>query len=325
MKVASAATLAILNNSQNVPVKRADCYTFTLKNGTVLRFTSADIALTIGGFTFGIGPVISRTLTRQSLDLNVDTIDIDIYTGGRAGDATQVNGKPMIQQFIAGLFDGATVTVQKAFLTSWTDTSPGLVNWFSGHISDIQCGLMSIKIKVSALTDALNQQMPNVVYQASCNNTFCDANCTLLAASFATAGQTASGTITQSSFGVTGTSRADGFYTLGKVKFTSGANSGISRSVKSYLSNVATVFKLFPYPIVAGDVFTISQGCDKQQATCTSYSNLINFRGYPYIPTPETAIAGGTSPGSVTAAGFSGGTVVGSSTTSNLGHGTYVP
>lgn len=324
MKAASAAVLAILAGPG--PILRADLYTFVLRDGTVLRFTDADIPLTVSGLAYLAGPVFSRSLTKQTVGLDIDTVDITISTGGTGGDATLVNGQPLVFQFLNGAFDGAVVTIQKLFLTSWADTSPGPVAWFVGRVTDVQCGLMRVVAKISAMTDLLNTQMPPIVYQPSCNRSFCDAGCTLSLATFITAAQTVTGTITPTSFGLSGISRADGYYFPGKFIFTSGANAGIARAVKSYVSNVVSFWKPFPYPVVAGDAFSISRGCDKTQSTCSgTYANLANFQGLPYIPTPETAIAGGSAPGGVGSSGNTGHATVGSGSTARLGPGMYQP
>jgi uncharacterized phage protein (TIGR02218 family) len=40
-----------------------------------------------------------------------------------------------------------------------------------------------------------------------------------------------------------------------------------------------------PYPITAGDSYTLQQGCDKTIGTCSNrYNNAINFRGEPHVP-----------------------------------------
>jgi uncharacterized phage protein (TIGR02218 family) len=40
-----------------------------------------------------------------------------------------------------------------------------------------------------------------------------------------------------------------------------------------------------PQPILVGDTFTVTAGCDKRFATCRDrFSNGINFRGFPAIP-----------------------------------------
>ena len=38
-------------------------------------------------------------------------------------------------------------------------------------------------------------------------------------------------------------------------------------------------------PIVAGDTFMVTAGCDKSFATCRDkFANGVNFRGFPHMP-----------------------------------------
>ena len=38
-------------------------------------------------------------------------------------------------------------------------------------------------------------------------------------------------------------------------------------------------------PIMVGDTFTVTAGCDKTLATCRDrFANVDNFRGFPHIP-----------------------------------------
>jgi uncharacterized phage protein (TIGR02218 family) len=46
------------------------------------------------------------------------------------------------------------------------------------------------------------------------------------------------------------------------------------------------------YPVQPGDTYSITAGCDKQMGTCkTRFSNLVNFRGEPYVPGNDTILA----------------------------------
>lgn len=82
-----------------------------------------------------------------------------------------------------------------------------------------------------------------------------------------------------------------GYFDMGKLIFTSGANNGIFRAVKLYTPGVVTVVPPLPNVPSAGDTFTIYPGCDGQQNTCSSkFGNLIHFSGEPYVPVPESAI-----------------------------------
>lgn len=86
-------------------------------------------------------------------------------------------------------------------------------------------------------------------------------------------------------------SKADGSYDNGQIRFTSGPNAGITKAIKSYFAQQLFFNSPLPLPPNAGDTFIAYPGCDKTQATCTTkFNNLTNFEGFPYVPVPETAI-----------------------------------
>jgi hypothetical protein len=88
-----------------------------------------------------------------------------------------------------------------------------------------------------------------------------------------------------------------GYYDLGTVVSTNGANIGFVRTIKQYQPfagngtfDILQFALAFPYPIAVGDNFTIFAGCDKIMSTCSNkFNNIINFAGEPFIPCPETA------------------------------------
>ena len=46
-----------------------------------------------------------------------------------------------------------------------------------------------------------------------------------------------------------------------------------------------------PAPAATGDTFTAFAGCDLAMATCRDkFSNLIRFKGTPFVPVPTTAL-----------------------------------
>jgi uncharacterized phage protein (TIGR02218 family) len=47
-----------------------------------------------------------------------------------------------------------------------------------------------------------------------------------------------------------------------------------------------------PAPLAAGDVFTVTAGCDKRFATCSGrFANALNFRGFPHLPGNDFVVA----------------------------------
>ena len=83
----------------------------------------------------------------------------------------------------------------------------------------------------------------------------------------------------------------NGYFNLGTITFTSGPNNGVTRTIKNFtsLDGVETVVP-FEFTPQSGDTFIIYPGCDKQLATCGGvFGNMANFRGCPFIPSPESA------------------------------------
>jgi len=81
-------------------------------------------------------------------------------------------------------------------------------------------------------------------------------------------------------------------YTQGTIIAVSGGNAGQSRTIASFVSGGSVAVKLaFLSPVATGDQFHLLPGCDRTLATCTNvFNNAIHFGGFPYIPTPETAV-----------------------------------
>ncbi len=81
---------------------------------------------------------------------------------------------------------------------------------------------------------------------------------------------------------------ADGWFTAGKLTFTSGANFGLGIEVKTHKNDSGVglvLWQAMPQPIAAGDGFIVTAGCDKRFSTCGNrFNNTVNFRGFPQIP-----------------------------------------
>jgi uncharacterized phage protein (TIGR02218 family) len=189
------------------------------------------------------------------------------------------------------------------------------VPWFQGRVADVKCGRFAAKITVNSDLELLNIAMPRNVVQTGCVHTLYDAGCTLLKSSFQVSGSVSSLGSAANKIN-TGLTQADGYFDLGVITFTSGALNGRSFTVKSFLHAGGAVTTIAPLVGVASsDTFTIVPGCDKQQATCNAkFSNLAHFRGYPYVPVPETLYDGGTQTGTVPTIGGQGGAPAGSPT-----------
>ncbi len=295
MKTISPAVLAILAGRQ---FSLVDLYTITLSDSSVHRYCSGDIDIVYAGNTYSCGgqtgPYFKRegqgsTITWQ-VGLQVSTLNIDVYPGSSGS----INGIAWSTAVSIGIFDYADFRLDRAVMTTYGNVSAGIIPAiFVGTIGDITGGRGSgEQFIINSYNDLLNIQMPRNLYQSNCINTLFDPACTLIKASFAQALTVASGSTTNS---INATlSQATGYFDLGSIAFTSGANNGIVRSVKTHTLGTPSTVAIFPplYNTPApGDTATIYPGCDKAIETCQGkFSNLVNFRGFPGVPAPETAV-----------------------------------
>jgi uncharacterized phage protein (TIGR02218 family) len=277
----------------------ADAFYFLFPTGQQLFLTNAqrpfesynapNAILPDNGFTVNYTPtLITRGPLTNKVGMQVDDLEITVSDY----DLT-VNGKPILDAVHAGEFDSAELRVYLCVLLP----SGGALDarslqaaplMFRGRVSDIEVTYEGIRLKVRSQLELLNIRMPRHVYQPGCQHTLFDARCGLTKSSWGASSTAASGStkvLINSAH-----AQASGYFDLGTVEFTSGANNGVKRSVKAYTPGVFTLSNPLPFTPTVGDAFTAYPGCDKRQSTCTSkFSNLANHRAFPYVPTPETA------------------------------------
>lgn len=287
-ETSAGALLALLNGGG--PLEKTDLYTLTLGDGTVYRWTSGDLAVTGNGHTWVPGPGLTRTMVRWVTGVPVDdmTVTITDIVG------TTINGKSLMAFIRAGGLIGARMQVDKAFWPPFATQATGAWLWFAGRISVIDGGdRYQAPVTVTSDLELLDTMIPNSLYQSACLNTVYDSACTLSRAGFTATNAATSGTDpSRTTFSHT-LSQATGYFSLGTVTMTSGANAGIARTVKLQTSSsgIISVLKPWPFPVAPGDTFSIVAGCDGTQATCTSkFANVLHFRGQPYIPAPDTIL-----------------------------------
>lgn len=283
----SPGALAALLNS-GAPLNKCDLYTITLANGTVLRWTSAELPVRGNGQVWQLGPGIERSRCKWSIGTEVDSLNITLTTD--AARPYALSGIPLLAYIRAGGFARAQVQLDRAFWGAG-DTAPvGALLWFSGRLAEVpSIDRYEVELTIKSAMERLNIQVPRELFQAQCLRTVYDSECTVSRAAFTSAGAaTTVSSVGRTQFS-TGLANATGYFDLGTITFTSGANSGASRTVKSQVGGVITVLSPLPAPVSVGDAFTIVPGCDGLQATCSGkFSNLPRFKGQPYIPQPET-------------------------------------
>jgi len=284
VKAASPALIALLGSSEQFTM--ADLYTFTLVGGSVLRYSAAPTALIANGNYFALGPKFERSKTKVVIGTQVDELEIKAYP-----ETTDlIDAIPFLEAAWQGQLDGALLQLERAFMPTYGDTTPGTVILFAGRISDIDCSRTGIDIKCRSHLELLNIQMPRRLWQSSCTHVFGDGMCQFNRSSLQATFSAGAGS-TQAQVATTISPSPANLYVQGTIIGVTGANAGSNRTVANMDGSWVYVKLAFLSPIVVGDEFQLLPGCDRTIATCKNvFNNAIHFGGFPYIPTPETAV-----------------------------------
>lgn len=283
MKDISPALQALLKSGR---FYLADLITISLVSGAVLRYTTADIDIKYGGNTFSSkGPRFNRSKGSWKTGLDVSDAEVDIFP--RPID--MIGGISFLQAVRAGVFDGGTVQVDRAFMPTMGDTSPGVITVISGRIGDIQAGRTSIVMPVKSYLELLNIQFPANLYTSTCGNVLYGPVCKALKADFQVSVAALAGATTTTI--PISNSQPAGYFTQGTVEFTSGANDGVLTTIKIWDGQTVTLGLPLDVAPAAGDTMILLPGCDHTRATCAAkFNNIANYIGFDFVPAPETAI-----------------------------------
>lgn len=300
MRNASTALTTLLNSGSQFFI--ADLLSIIPLAGSASYFAIAPVDVTCvsqvdnASHTFKAGgvdaagvvrPIFSVDQIKTVIGTQVDQSTLTLMTSVLA----TIGGVPWTQQARLGYFDGARISIERAYTATWGDWSAGTLIRFWGRVGSVTPSRNTIALAIVSDLVLLQKQMPRNLYQPGCLHNLYDAGCTLNRASFTVSGTIQAGS-TASSFATDLTPRAAHYFELGAITFTSGVNAGVVRTVKSYDNTTAIIVPTAALPVApaTGDTFTIYPGCDKLQSTCSGkFANLAHFRGFPYIPVPEAA------------------------------------
>jgi uncharacterized phage protein (TIGR02218 family) len=252
------------------------CWVITRNDGVVQGFTDHDEDVAVGDVTCLAGSGLTGSEATQKLGLAVDASEI---SGALADDTLNED------DLAAGRYDAAGVEI---WLVDWSEPSLRVL-LAKGTLGEVKREGAAFVAEVRGLSQRLAEESGRL-YTATCSADLGDGRCNidLTGAAFRGSGSVAALKAT-STFTATGLDDFDdGWFTAGKLSFTSGANAGLAMEVKSHgkgLSVVIDLWQAMPQLIAPGDEFTVTAGCDKRFATCHDrFNNIVNFRGFPHIP-----------------------------------------
>jgi len=260
------------------------CWRLTRRDGTVQGFTDHDRDVTFAATTFEAAAGFTARDMKDQLGLSVDNVEVSgAISSERLAEA----------DLKAGLYDSAKVEIYRV---NWQAPDQRLL-MRTGTLGEVRRAGGAFAAEVRGMADAL-QQPQGRLYQYGCDADLGDARCgvNIELPAFKASGAVSAvlGERTFTASGIAGL--AGGWCTRGLVRFTSGAAAKQSVEVKAHRAQagVVTVELWQPprLPMLPGQTFTITAGCDKSLETCRAkFANAVNFRGFPHMPGNDFVLA----------------------------------
>lgn len=278
MKTISANLQAAINSG-----KICNIYTIIAKDGTTKRFTDTNQSLTYDGNTYVPTAAINKFKLRLTNTGEIDNQQV----------AATILDLPA-DELKSGKWDNANV---ESAIISWENTSWGKLITFKGNIGVIQWTDEGFRADIQNYMRNLNKNIGDVV-TANCRHQlfsttgkigFCGVN----KASFTDTSSVTNIISQKLKFVIVPSGQVHNWATNGQIKFTSGANAGLTYHIKKHNVfqediNSETIELFLPTlaPIALGTTFEFYAGCDHTYDTCKSkFSNGINFGGFPHLQT----------------------------------------
>lgn len=292
----------------------ADLFQISLPNGQTINATSGQWSITVpsgtNGWVTGGGSSLPTTTfsaidfgiwsrgaitSEAGFNLNTNTMDLTCQPSSINTLYPGLN-MPILQAALNGLFDFALVNVWTVYmpLGSYGDVSNGVETKFTGQIAETtEINSTHVTFSVGDPFYLLNLKIPTRTFKPDCAWNFGDGNCNPPGGitAFTQAFTAASGSTVWSLTPATSFSQAAGYFTQGIVTCISGANAGLSQTVKLHASGVLTMMNPWLIAPNVGDTFSVVAGCDRTPTMCQNkFNNLINFGGTTFVPPASQAV-----------------------------------
>lgn len=251
------------------------CWRVTRRDGVVLGFTEHDRDLTLAGTVFRAASGFRPSDGEAENGMAASTSEV---AGGFSSEAiTEAD-------LAAGRYDGARVEV---FVVNWRAPDEHMLLKVQ-EIGEVTRAAGGFTAELRSFAHRLSQESGRV-YNRRCDASLGDRRCGVALSPWRAAGtvvSTGSGERVVAA-GLEGF--AAGFFDGGRLRFTGGANAGLTGEIDTTRAVAGGTELRLWLPLVlppeTGDPVEVTAGCDKSFSTCRDrFANGLNFRGYPHVP-----------------------------------------
>lgn len=252
--------------------------TITRSDGLVLRFTDASKPIVFGGQTFQSDYSFTCSAITMSLSGNDQSITLEVIMDDLGFKESDL---------LARKFDDATAEI---VLVDYENLDKGSMTYATAIFGQIK---VTDKLRAtiellptSAGSTTTSGKLPNRFYSKTCRAAFCDNLCALDADDFSV--EFTVDTVTGLTFWADNLPQANGYWSLGSIKWLTGDNAGSTSVVRASVPGAVYTSTALSADIKPGDTGKITRGCQKTFEACQAYSNVVHFQGEPDIPTNIT-------------------------------------
>lgn len=267
--------LSLINHKKQANTTLTQIFKLTLRNGTVLGFTSFDQDIVLEdepNVIYSANSGMTASALSSSSKFNVDNMDVEGFLE---------NEKITESDLKSGKYDYADIIIGEL---NWNDKP---YNWSKVDFKTSNLG--EVKIEggkfIAEVRGLMQHYQTNTgpMFQATCRAEFCDSKCKLNIVNYTY--QSFVSSVTNNKIINCNLNKAENTFSKGRIMFTSGLNNDLTLDVK--YSNGGMIELMLPanYTINMNDTFDIIEGCNGVIENCQDrFGNAINFRGEPFIP-----------------------------------------
>jgi uncharacterized phage protein (TIGR02218 family) len=249
----------------------AFCWRVERRDGVCLGFTGHDRDLVIGGLVYRSAPGMLPSAVSVSDDFDASTLDV---SGALTSNSIRES------DLAAGRWDRAAVFL---FLVDWEDPGGDRLHLARGELGDVTVKANGFEAELRG-SAALLERAVTEQTSPECRAELGDRRCRVDMAGRARATRVAEAP-GEDLVVVAEAPGGPGAYGFGRLRWISGANSGLESTIVASQGPELRLQEPPPFAISAGDLVRIEEGCDKSFATCRGrFANAENFRGEPHLP-----------------------------------------
>lgn len=247
----------------------AFCWRVERRDGLCLGFTGHDRDLVIGGLVYRAAPGMLPSAVSVSDDFDASTLDV---SGALTGDSIRES------DLAAGRWDRAAVSL---FLVDWENPDGEWLALARGELGDVTVKANGFEAELRGPAALLERAVAEQT-SPGCRAELGDRRCRVDMAGRVRVTRVVAA---PAETAVTVAEAAGPGFAFGRLRWIGGANSGLESVIAASPGAELILQEPPPFPVEAGDLVEIIEGCDKSFATCAGrFANGENFRGEPHLP-----------------------------------------